>query len=370
MLESDKNDHEQHSNQRIIDDDDDDDTPNLDPFFFDDGYTLAGRTGFQVWAGSRLLLESLLYPVQCSQRVSLNTQSPSMPYDEDPPRLQYWQQRMLRLQQTQSHNRRTDTPGPPLKILELGSGVGLVGSSIAALGHEVVLTDLPTLIKHSVMPNIKLNGFKTNPRDKTSFETSRQPCSSPDLHLSPLWLSTITSGSENNPKKEAKTKSFPIPIYAGENRGFGWMKALPLDWTKPLQDQIVNARETMQDLDLIVASDCVWLKSMLDALLDTVSSIFDLSGPQTSFILSFQRRDKNGMNNKNIDEGQSSSSSLFTTVEGVLEAIVDRGWTWECLAWRYTMVEAEEHEKCENEGGDMLRREVYAVEVRPSNSTG
>jgi hypothetical protein len=33
----------------------------MDPFFFDQGYTLAGKTGFQVCSGSRLLVESLIF---------------------------------------------------------------------------------------------------------------------------------------------------------------------------------------------------------------------------------------------------------------------------------------------------------------------
>jgi hypothetical protein len=32
----------------------------MDPNFFDSGYTLAGRTVFQVWSGSRLLVEALM----------------------------------------------------------------------------------------------------------------------------------------------------------------------------------------------------------------------------------------------------------------------------------------------------------------------
>eukprot|EP00957_Ditylum_brightwellii_P064268 4877192-Ditylum_brightwellii.AAC.1 len=34
----------------------------VDPNFFDTGYALAGHTGFQVWAGSQLCLETLTFP--------------------------------------------------------------------------------------------------------------------------------------------------------------------------------------------------------------------------------------------------------------------------------------------------------------------
>ena len=374
--------------------DDDGEQPMLDPFFFDEGYTLAGRTGFQVWAGSRLMLESLLYPFNPSQQQqqqqqqrllsqSSASESPSPPSTTpgqdivDTPRLQYWQRRILEKQSSsspsQSQERQIDDDEDrhrhrALKILELGSGVGLVGSSLAALGHQVVLTDLPTLVKHSVLPNMKLNSF----RKKSNKNIKDRPFAAEDPPLPPLWLSSIISGGRDAQKNCARGYHI-CPIQAGNDQDFGWMRELSLDWTKPLQVQVPNADQSLQGLDLVVASDCVWLKSMLDSLLDTVASIFDVSGPQTSFILSFQRRDKNGRNrnipNQTPDRSSKppDSSSMFTTVESILEAIDQRGWTWECLAWRYTMVEAEEHEKEECNGGDMLRREVYVVEVRPSS---
>ncbi len=39
----------------------DDDHEVVDPNFFDAGYTLAGRTGFQIWAGSRVMMEGTNY---------------------------------------------------------------------------------------------------------------------------------------------------------------------------------------------------------------------------------------------------------------------------------------------------------------------
>jgi hypothetical protein len=72
----------------------------VDPNFFEQGYSLAGRTGFQVWAATRLMLECLLYPL-----------------DGDCDRLTTIQR---------------DIQSSKKKILELGSGVGVVSLSIAA----------------------------------------------------------------------------------------------------------------------------------------------------------------------------------------------------------------------------------------------
>jgi hypothetical protein len=45
----------------------------VDPNFFDHGYTLAGRTGFQVWAATRIVLEALLFPLpgDCDRLVTI-----------------------------------------------------------------------------------------------------------------------------------------------------------------------------------------------------------------------------------------------------------------------------------------------------------
>lgn len=83
-----------------------------DPFFFDAGYTLAGRTGFQVWSGTRLMIESLLFP---------------LPDDSD------------RLAAIQKEMNSADGRN----ILELGAGVGVVGTTLAAAtGCRILLTDL------------------------------------------------------------------------------------------------------------------------------------------------------------------------------------------------------------------------------------
>ena len=222
----------------------------MDPNFFDAGYTLAGRTGFQVWPGSRLLVEALMWP-----------------YKGDCDRLQEWQERLMNTEK-------------PLHVIELGAGVGMVGSCLANSGAHVVMTDLPTLVAHSIEPNLIRNSMGSN-----------EKC--------PEWLQSISA----------------VKI------GHGWAAATSLDWTVPVEQQI--STHMLSNIDVVVASDCVWLVSMLDALLDTVAGIFRHS-PHAKLLMSFQRR----------DSAQGNASSMFTTVDRVLADIKDRGWTVDCLTWR------------------------------------
>jgi len=248
----------------------------VDPNFFDDGYTMAGKTGFKVWTGTRFLIEALIW---------------KNPSDDK------------RLREIQ------DTIRRGARIIELGSGVGVIGTYLAAMGANVLLTDLPTLVENA----IDLNLF----RNKGILSDSTE-C--------PKWL---------------QPNGAPI--------GNGWASSTPLDWTVPIDDQLTI--EQMTSLDFIVASDVVFLIEMLDSLLDTVSALFKASEVQSpTFILSFQRRDaKDG-----------KESKAFTTVDSILEYVKQRGWAIECLTWRYVTIS-----KDTDEGLIKGKTEVYVFEIRP-----
>lgn len=229
----------------------------MDPNFFDSGYTLAGKTGFQVWPGTRLLVEALTFDSQ----------------DGDCPKLVDWQNKI-----------------ETLKVLELGSGVGVVGASLAAAGAQVLLTDLKTLVHHSLWPNLK--------RNSNLDATSSPP---------PQWL-------------EASSTKAVLPI------GKGWVSATSLDWTVPLTEQLDKAT-TINEVNVIVACDCVWLMSMMKPLLDTVETLFELKkNKDIKFLMSFQRRDPKTTTAQKMQ--------MFTTVDGIREEMSKRKWNVECLAWR------------------------------------
>ena len=254
----------------------------MDPNFFDDEYTLAGRTGFQVWTGTRIMIETLLWTPSVTTKATTS--------EEDSwERLHYWHDRIRE----------------GANVIELGAGVGVVGCSMAFVGARVLITDLPTLVENSVEPNLQRNRRTTIPSDGTH----------------PTWL-----GSSS------------VPI--GEGRA----ATTAINWKQPLVGQLSPAQS--EQIDLIVASDCVFLVEMLMSLLNTVEVMFKRSSSrQPSLLLSFQRRDS-----KDGDESKS-----FTTVNRVISEVKAKNWSIECLAWRTVVV-----------GDD--NSEVFVFEIRPNAS--
>jgi len=238
----------------------------VDPNFFDEGYSMAGSKGFKVWTGSRLLIEALTWP-----------------QDTDCARLK-------EIQECIKNDGGT-------RIIELGAGVGVVGTYLSAVGSHVLITDLNTLVENAIHSNLERNERK---------------------------LSSL-------PIDDVKCTSCPSWLANGRRIGKGWADATPLDWTKPLNEQLTY--EQASSIDMIIASDVVFLASMMKSLFDTVEALFQTSkGNKPSFILSFQKRD--------AQDGKDSVA--FTTVDGVLTAVKDRGWIVECLVWRTVAVRIED----------------------------
>ena len=270
--------------ENINDDDDEDGTEIMvDPNFFDKGYTLAGRTGFQVWPGTRLLVEALTF-------INDNDSNQNQQQQQqlgDCPKLVQWQKKI-----------------DQLRILELGAGVGVVGTSLAAAGAQVLLTDLSTLVDCSIWPNLKRNANLVSNNSNDDDESSPQVVSPP-----PLWLQTSSSTQQ------------AVAI------GKGYAAAASVDWTQPLTEQL-DVNGTLQEINVIVASDCVWLISMLNPLLDTVQTVFD-NNKDTVLLMSFQRRDPKTTTSSN------NNNMMFTTVDGIIEEMqVKRNWNVDCLSWR------------------------------------
>ncbi|KAL7540359.1 hypothetical protein ACHAWF_006657 [Thalassiosira exigua] len=255
----------------------------VDPNFFDDGYSLAGSTGFKVWTGSRLLIEALAWP-----------------QSDDCERLKSIQSRICN----------------GARLIELGAGVGVVGTYLGAMGAQVLLTDLPTLVENSIDCNLL--------RNKTTTISS-----SDAVGVCPPWLAPD-----------------------GIRIGSGWANSTPLDWTHALDEQLTEDQRS--PIDFIVASDVVFLASMLSSLLNTVNSLFKASSHNNpSFILSFQRRD--------AEDGEESVA--FTTVKGVVAAVKGRGWFIDCLSWRPVTVRKEKKGTVYKE-----ESEVFVFEIKPGNS--
>ncbi|KAL7478910.1 hypothetical protein ACHAW6_004666 [Cyclotella cf. meneghiniana] len=261
----------------------------MDPHFFERGFYLEAKTGFQVWPGSRFLLEALL----CD-----------LPVGEDDAawdRLRYWQNRLASVR--------------PLRILEVGSGMGVVGTTLAAAGGRVLVTDLPVLVRHGIRPNLMRN--RTKPRENdlapSSFLTALHP--------------------------EEEERCPPVPI------GRGYARPAVLDWFRPVESQL--AASVVSDVDLVVACDCIFLEKIVDPLLDTLASIFR-SSRDAACLFTYQRRNLMG---------------VFIGLEELLRRIDERGWSVRCLAWRKIVVEEDgEH--------DLYLFELFSRKGNSSDGSG
>lgn len=296
----------------VVDDEDlEEANSRVDPNFFDAGYGLAGRTGFQVWAGSRLMLECLLAWRTASGADEDTTSDLDINASQEAEaELEIWQQRIA----------------SGAKVVELGSGVGVVGVSLAAVGAEVLLTDLRTLVENATLHNLLLNEDENEDEKEGGgggVDANANDITNSGARIAPEWLASTPSSDSASPI------------------GRGWANAAPLDWTKPLDEQL--SRSQFEGVEFVVASDCVWLIAMLNALFDTVASIFDAS-PSCTFVMSFQRRD--------AADGKESSS--FTTVERVVEEAERREWEIESVAWR----------PVGDGGGEDSEKEIFLFRIR------
>lgn len=154
-----------------------------------------------------------------------------------------------------------------------------------------------------------------------------------DNYGKPAWLLKASSNLEFE-EEEEDDEDLVFPI---GNIG-GWASVATVDWTEPLNDDV----SSLSSLDWIIASDCVWLVSMLDSLLNTVESLFKLN-PNARLLLSFQRRD-------------AGDNTRFSSVSSIISSVQRRKWSIECLAWRYV-----------RQDGEKELKEVFVFEIIPNS---
>lgn len=198
------------------------------------------------------------------------------------------------------------------RVIELGAGVGLLGTTLAWAGAQVLLTDLPTLTESAIQPNLIRN---SSSKETT---TAAQVVVPPP----PSWLANLLDQHGEPTVRRV---------------GNGWAASTSIDWTIPLESQI--PLEQRQAVDIIVASDCIWLASLLDSLLDTAQSLFDHGA--STLLMAFQKREMN------------IGSATFTTIQHLLDALKNRGWSIQSRAWRpVTLLDGTE-------------TEAYLLEIQP-----
>ena len=147
----------------------------------------------------------------------------------------------------------------------------------------------------------------------------------------PAWLNEASCNIEFE-ELEDEILVFPIGRFGG------WASIATIDWTEPLNEEVAS----ISSLDWIIASDCVWLRSMLDSLLDTVASLFELN-PNARLLLSFQRRD-------------SGDNTKFSNVSSIIDSVRRRKWSIDCLSWRHVRQE-----------GERELKEVFVFEIGPKS---
>ena len=125
----------------------------VDPFFFDPGYNLFAATGFSLWPESRLMLEALTTPLP----------------------------RFDQIQRALQNGR----------IIELGAGIGMVGTCLVDYCQHVCLSDLPTLVEHGLEPNLERNAV---PEQLASTLVIDWTCPVPEQAKQHTWDLVVANG--------------------------------------------------------------------------------------------------------------------------------------------------------------------------------
>uniref|UniRef100_A0A7S3CYL4 Uncharacterized protein n=1 Tax=Palpitomonas bilix TaxID=652834 RepID=A0A7S3CYL4_9EUKA len=226
----------------------------VDPYFFDESYSVAAMTGFLVWDGCWVLMKYL----------------------------------------------RKESVASTLKgkrVLELGSGTGIVGLYAALLGAHSLCTDIAPVVEGSVWENVER-----------------------------LHRQTVAKGIKvDEGVVDSSKKAWPLAQLVG-SRG-GSAAGCPLDWRESLdmldklpskkprlgEEDVVNSLE----YDIILASETIWLSELVEAFVATTAALLTKGPKGKKCILSFRDRTK------------TQTSEVFASGEKLIKAFADRGCTME-----------------------------------------
>lgn len=222
----------------------------IDTSFFEPDYTVAAATAELIWEGSWTMIELLR--------------------DELAPRVEGGR-----------------------RVVELGSGTGLLGLCAAAVGGHVLLTDIAAVAKTSLKQNVLLNSSSSSSNAESAGSSSTSGGSSSgaaaagaadsgapsaDAPAAASSVSSVVDGVDGG------TVSTP-----GEDAGESWAEAVPvgvhggsasaaaLDWTVPVTDQ--TAPNDPRNADLLIACECVWLEELAGPFVDTIFEL--MQGPKS-----------------------------------------------------------------------------------------
>ena len=214
-----------------------------DPYFFEADYSVAASTGMLMWEGSWAAIELL----------RAGTRPGGAPR---------WFADLVRGK----------------RVVELGSGIGLLGLCVAAAGAHVLMTDVPSVVECTLGPNVLASGPE------------------------------VTAPSEPSAAVTAAGVS-SVPWANARQAGTGTASAQALDWWQAVSEQS-EPNDPMQ-ADVILAAECVWLRELIDPFVETVLTL--MKAPQRPIcVLAFRDRSK-------------ATSETFSSLSLVLGAFEAKG---------------------------------------------
>ncbi|KAI8817339.1 putative methyltransferase-domain-containing protein [Fimicolochytrium jonesii] len=220
-----------------LEEDDEDDEIAVDPYFFDPSYTLAAATGFSVWEGAIALLSFLRSA-------------------ENPEAVEF-RRRVI-------ENRES--------VVELGSGTGIAGLGVAALGGDVLLTDVASVC---------------------------------DLTRANVRRNANSSASDNGHAPISKWKTTTVV-------GRGTASVQTLDWFEPVSQQckLTDPRSA----PIIMAAEVAWLEELVPAFVKTMADLLEPSPEAPTKVCYWAYKERG-----------TEASKIFTTMSHVKRLFTDQG---------------------------------------------
>ena len=218
---------------------------------FDEDYTVAAATGFTIWPGSQVMLDFLT--AKCSH----NTASSAAQRNTNAHAASQQQQQQLQ-QQLQR------VVGKNLvgkRVVELGSGIGLLGLALAAHGAHVLMTDVRPVVEDILQLNIDNNNTSTTAEQDAAVDKGEEE---------------EEEEREEKEEEEEEEVSGPWPkakCICDSTRGTA--SCMPLNWVKDTQQQC-SALEAW-NTDMIIAAETIWLKELVDPFVNTICTLLDLA---------------------------------------------------------------------------------------------